>query len=138
MESFSSQAPSEMSTTPPSLGTALLKGLFVRTRQCSVLQGRRKNLSEMVLECCGGIVGSFSGTFASFLSNYETVLTKKQVKWETRLYYLAHSVYKISVDRTDFCILEPTLFDPKYYSHKFKGPGLRYEVGFGIGNGLIV
>ena len=114
MESFQSQASSEMSTTSPSLGTPLLEGLFVRTHQRSVLQGRRKNLSEMVLECCGGIIGSLSGTFASVLSNYENVLTKKQVKWETRLYHRAHSVYKMSVNGTDFPILEPTPFNSKW------------------------
>ena len=34
--------------------------------------------------------------------------------------------------------MEPTNFDPKWYSHKFKGPGLRYEVGLCIRTGHIV
>lgn len=45
---------------------------------------------------------------------------------------------KISVDGTDFKIYEPTPFDPKWYSHKFKGPGLRYEVGLNIQTGDLV
>ena len=35
----------------------------------------------------------------------------------------------ISLDGTDFHIQEHTPFDPKWFSHKFKGPGVWYEVG---------
>jgi hypothetical protein len=42
------------------------------------------------------------------------------------------------LDGTDFRIYEQTPFDRKWYSHKFKGPGLRYEVGLSIINGNIV
>jgi hypothetical protein len=34
--------------------------------------------------------------------------------------------------------MEPTPFDPKWYSHKFHGPGLRYEIGLCIRTGDIV
>lgn len=34
--------------------------------------------------------------------------------------------------------MEPTEFDRKWYSHKFHGPGLRYEVGLCIRTGNIV
>ncbi len=34
--------------------------------------------------------------------------------------------------------MEPTVFDRKWYSHKFHGPGLRYEVGLCIRTGHIV
>lgn len=44
----------------------------------------------------------------------------------------------VSVDGTDFKIYEPTPFSPGWYSHKFKGPGLRYEVALGISTGDIV
>lgn len=43
-----------------------------------------------------------------------------------------------SVDGTDFQIYEPTPFNPGWYSHKFKGPGLRYEVALAISTGDIV
>jgi hypothetical protein len=33
-----------------------------------------------------------------------------------------------SVDGTDFEIFEPEPDDTKWFSHKFKGPGLRYEI----------
>lgn len=42
------------------------------------------------------------------------------------------------MDGVDFKILEPSNFDRKWYSHKFKGPGLRYELGLCIRSGSIV
>lgn len=44
----------------------------------------------------------------------------------------------MTVDGTDFRIQEQAPFDRKWYSHKFKGPGLRYEVGVNIQLGHIV
>jgi len=44
----------------------------------------------------------------------------------------------ISVDGTDCPIEEPKPFNRKWYSHKFKGPGLRYEIGVCIRTGYIV
>ena len=46
--------------------------------------------------------------------------------------------YKITVDGTDFRIQEPVPFDTGWFSHKFKGPGVRYEVGIAIQTGWIV
>jgi hypothetical protein len=43
----------------------------------------------------------------------------------------------MTVDGTDCRICEPTPFNPKWYSHKFKGAGLRYEVGVCIQTGWI-
>jgi hypothetical protein len=47
------------------------------------------------------------------------------------------SICKMTVDGTDCRINEPTPFEKKWYSHKFKGPGLRYEVGVCIQTGYI-
>ena len=44
----------------------------------------------------------------------------------------------MSVDGTDFKIQQPQIFDKKWFSHKFKGPGLRYEVALNIQTGDIV
>jgi len=44
----------------------------------------------------------------------------------------------VSLDGSDFRIYEPTPFDTKWFSHKFKGPGIRYEVGLNISTGDIV
>jgi hypothetical protein len=44
----------------------------------------------------------------------------------------------VSLDGTDFRIQDPYPFDPKWYSHKFHGPGLRYEVALNIKTGSIV
>lgn len=44
----------------------------------------------------------------------------------------------VSVDCTDFPIREPTFFSTQWFSHKFNGPGLRYEVALCIKTGFIV
>jgi len=44
----------------------------------------------------------------------------------------------VSLDGVDFRILEQSPFDRKWFSHKFKGPGLRYEVGLNIRTGEVV
>ena len=47
------------------------------------------------------------------------------------------STCNLTVDGTDFRMLEPSPFWTGWYSHKFNGPGLRYEVGLNIQNGWI-
>ncbi|EFX65878.1 hypothetical protein DAPPUDRAFT_332746 [Daphnia pulex] len=44
----------------------------------------------------------------------------------------------VSLDGTDFRIMEPTEFDPKWWSLKFKDPVLRYEVALCIRTGHIM
>ena len=44
----------------------------------------------------------------------------------------------MSVDGTDFPIQEPSPFSKKWYSYKFNGAGIRYEVGILIQTGWIV
>ena len=48
------------------------------------------------------------------------------------------SYVKVSVDGTDFRTIEYMPFTKDQYSHKFKGPGLRYEVAIAIKTGWIV
>lgn len=43
----------------------------------------------------------------------------------------------ISIDGTDVPIEEPKPFSTSWYSHKFCGPGLRYELGVSIKSGNI-
>jgi DDE superfamily endonuclease len=45
---------------------------------------------------------------------------------------------KVTVDGTDFRIMEPSPFDPKWLSEKFNGPGVKYEVAVCIQTGWIV
>lgn len=61
-----------------------------------------------------------------------------QIVWANRVTGSTGTVCKSSVDGTDFRIYEPKPFNPKWYSHKFKGPGLRYEVALCIATGHIV
>jgi len=44
----------------------------------------------------------------------------------------------VTVDGTDCPIQEPHPFSTQWYSHKFKGPGLRYELAVCILTGYIV
>ena len=44
----------------------------------------------------------------------------------------------MSVDGTDYRINKPKPFSKKWFSHKFKGAGLRYEVAVAIQSGHIV
>jgi hypothetical protein len=44
----------------------------------------------------------------------------------------------MTVDATDLEIWQPKPFNKKWYSHKFHGPGLRYEIGVCIQTGDIV
>ena len=48
------------------------------------------------------------------------------------------SICKVTVDGTDFRIYEPSPFDRIWYSEKFNGPALRYEIGVCIQTGWIV
>lgn len=43
-----------------------------------------------------------------------------------------------SVDGTDCPIQEPSPFNSCWYSHKFKGPGVRYEVGLSISTARLI
>lgn len=43
-----------------------------------------------------------------------------------------------SIDGVDFKIDEPKPFDRKWFSHKFKHAGLRYEIGLSLRKGEIV
>ena len=44
----------------------------------------------------------------------------------------------MTVDGTNFTTFKPGMFDPKWFSEKFNGPGLRYEVGICIQTGHMV
>jgi hypothetical protein len=61
-----------------------------------------------------------------------------KIKWENRYINDWGGICRISLDGTDFRIKEPQPFNPCWYSHKFKGPGLRYEVAVSISSGWIV
>ena len=61
-----------------------------------------------------------------------------QISWEKRLINDNGSRCKISVDGTDFRIQEPQPFNKRWFTKKFKGPGVRYEVGICIQTGFIV
>ena len=58
-----------------------------------------------------------------------------QILWENRYIGDNGSHCLVSVDGTDFAILEPYPFDPKWFSHKINSAGLRYEIAICIQTG---
>lgn len=44
----------------------------------------------------------------------------------------------MSIDGTHFPIVEPWPFSKKWFSHKFKGPGLTYEIALALRSSDIV
>ena len=48
------------------------------------------------------------------------------------------NLVSVSVDGTDFRICEPAPFSPKWFSHKFRSAGLRYEIGVCLSTQSIV
>jgi hypothetical protein len=49
-----------------------------------------------------------------------------------------HNGCGVTIDGTDFRIYEPTDFNTTWFSHKFNGPGIRYEVAISIKGGQIM
>jgi hypothetical protein len=62
----------------------------------------------------------------------------KQIKWENRFEGNTRERCLVTVDGIDFAIQEPTNFSSRWFSHKFGGPGLRYEIAVCIHTGKIV
>ena len=58
--------------------------------------------------------------------------------WDNRFRNDVGNVCKVSVDGTDFRIYEKSPFWKGWFSHKFNGPALRYEVAVCIQSGEIV
>ena len=62
-----------------------------------------------------------------------------QLEWEDRFQLAPKGANTfVSLDSTDFRIMEPSPFNPKWYFHKFHGPGMRYEVRICMRTGDIV
>lgn len=51
-----------------------------------------------------------------------------QVSWAHQLEFSLNNRIQASVDGVDFRINRKRPFDPRWFSNKFKGPGLRHEV----------
>jgi hypothetical protein len=66
----------------------------------------------------------------------------RQILWKNRKKYDIRNTCMASIDGVDFRVKEKKLLngmpDPKYYSFKFKGPGLRYLVAMSIRSSDIV
>ena len=61
-----------------------------------------------------------------------------KIKWEDRFIGDVGGTCLVTVDGTDFHIYEPKPWSKKWYSHKFDGAGLQYEMAMNIQMGCIV
>ena len=66
------------------------------------------------------------------------IVWSSRLEQDQRLLYDNGTVVYATVDGTDFRIQEPRPFSKRWYSHKFKGPGLRYEVAVSIDKDGII
>ena len=101
------------------------------------LQFTNFNHLWLVMKAYGHFIALFL-FISSQLACLTIIFNSKQIRWENRLRFDNGNVAKISVDGTDYKIRNPTKFWKGWYSHKFNGPGLRYEVGIAIQSGDIV
>jgi hypothetical protein len=65
-------------------------------------------------------------------------LCPTKIQWKNRFNSDNGSICLVTIDGTDCPIYEPAPFDRCWYSHKFKGPAVRYELGVCIQTGWIV
>jgi len=90
----------------------------------------------------GGIDGtrgkSQQPRLLAFSKKLTQIFLSLQINWNNRYVNSNGSTCLVTVDGTDCHIREPTDFNKKWYSHKFHGPGLRYEVAVCIRTGWIV
>lgn len=70
---------------------------------------------------------------------FEPIPIIPQIIWENRyIGAVRGQTCYVSLDGVDFKILEPIPFETKWFSHKFRAAGLRYEVGLNIRSGDMV
>lgn len=70
--------------------------------------------------------------------SYILTIYFNKINWETRALNAVYKDLFVTVDGTDCRIVEPWPFSPDWYSHKFHGAGLRYEIAVSISTGYIV
>ncbi|KAI2499167.1 hypothetical protein MHU86_15319 [Fragilaria crotonensis] len=76
--------------------------------------------------------------FLKIYATEDVLSTIAAIRWENRFRSDRGKTCKVTVDGVDFPIEEPTPFDSQWFSHKFRGPGLRYEMAICIQTGDIV
>jgi hypothetical protein len=94
--------------------------------------------SEQVLAILAGVHEQTFRKWAWYFVDAVADLSVSVIKWENRFQNDIGNVCLVSIDGTDFEIYQFGRFWTGWYSHKFKGAGLRYEVGVCIRTGLIV
>ena len=113
------------------------RGLLPRHLLWALLFLKVYATEEIHVALCGGVDPK---TYRRHVWLIVGILSRMDViKWDNRIVPAnENSHVRVSVDGTDCRIQEPTPFDKRWFSHKFKKSGLRYELGICIANGHIV
>ena len=101
--------------------------LFLKTYQTEALLCAKTGCDEKTLrKWCWKFVHSLS------------LLETRVIRFDRRLRGAVGRHHLMSVDGTDCRINEPKPFDRKWYSHKFRAAGVRYEVALSLRRSEIV
>ena len=76
--------------------------------------------------------------FVCWIPNVFIILNCRKILWHNRFRQDTYQRCLVTIDGIDCQIEEPIPFSRKWYSHKFSGPGVRYELGVSIHTGDIV
>ena len=95
---------------------------------------------EGISELCSYFVSAekFGCHVCSYNFNFACLVALLKIRWENRFRQDTYQRSLVTVDGTDFQIYEPSPFSTEWFSHKFDGPGLRYEIAVCINTGDIV
>ena len=144
--------PETSSADPSPLDADVLEGLLFRGGVEPTLRHHGKDLPAVGVanagvdqqladrKSTGGLVSLRRRRIAAsrFDLTSSSLFFLPQIIWDNRYLGYNGSICLVSVDGTDFRILEPQPFSPEWYSHKFKGAGVRYEVAICLQTGDIV
>ena len=117
---------------------------FGQRGMADILGCDRKTLRSYVwpllrqIERLRHLIVSFLHASGPVVKSLHSIILAVKIKWENRLIHDNGSIAKVTVDGTDFETIEYMPFNPGRKSHKFDGPGLRYEVALAIKTGWIV
>lgn len=112
------------------------RGILPEHLMWALLQARTYNREEILAAMAGTTEKTYREKSWDVL---EILCNLNLIDWERRkVRCIRHNRCMVTVDGTDFRIKEQFPFDSRWYSHKYNGPGVRYEFAISIATGWIV
>ena len=93
-------------------------------------------LDIVSVDCCVFLSFFFSCSHFVVVLLHRSFFSK--IQWDSRLTGAEDCECKVSVDGSEFAILEPTPFNRKWYSHKINGAELCHEVAILVVSAEII